>query len=411
MKPAHARPDTRAPCVLACSVHCVPARSSTPARPLRLPRMIDVRAARADPDTWRAALARKGAAEIFDEFLQADEAWRAANTRVDELRAARKPAGKGKPSPEEIERLNALKEELKAAEAALEKEAMKRDQLLTRIPILPTRQRQTASRMRTPSRCAARATRRSSASSARDHLELGAIDMERGAKVSGSPLRLPSSATWRLPSSALLPASPSTGWRRTGFTPVLPPVLVRRDGHVRHRVPRRTDEVNIYRLERRRPLPRSGTSEVALAALPHGRGARRVLACPTATPGTRRASAGRRARPARTRAGMFRVHQFDKVEMFVVLPARGVGATSTSGCWPCEEELVKELEAAVPGRRTSPPATSARRRDQEVRLRGVAADPGALPGDHLDVQLHRVPGAAARASATARRAGSSPCTR
>ena len=35
--------------------------------------MIDVRAARADPETWRAALARKGAAEIFDEFLQADD--------------------------------------------------------------------------------------------------------------------------------------------------------------------------------------------------------------------------------------------------------------------------------------------------------------------------------------------------
>ena len=47
--------------------------------------MIDVRAARADPDTWRAALARKGAAEAFDEFLRADESWRGANTRVDEL--------------------------------------------------------------------------------------------------------------------------------------------------------------------------------------------------------------------------------------------------------------------------------------------------------------------------------------
>jgi seryl-tRNA synthetase len=99
--------------------------------------MIDVRAARADPDTWRAALARKGAAEIFDEFLQSDEAWRAANTRVDELRAARKPAGKGKPSPEEIERLNGLKEELKAAEAALEGEAAKREELLSRIPNPP----------------------------------------------------------------------------------------------------------------------------------------------------------------------------------------------------------------------------------------------------------------------------------
>ena len=99
--------------------------------------MIDIRAARADPDTWRAALARKGAAEIFDEFLQADEAWRAANTRVDELRAARKPAGKGKPSEEEIQRLNALKEELKGAEADLEEAAAKRDELLTNIPNPP----------------------------------------------------------------------------------------------------------------------------------------------------------------------------------------------------------------------------------------------------------------------------------
>jgi len=99
--------------------------------------MIDVRAARADPDSWRAALARKGAAEVFDEFLAADEAWRAANTRVDELRAARRPAGKGKPSPEEIERLNALKEELKVAERALEEAAAARDELLVRIPNPP----------------------------------------------------------------------------------------------------------------------------------------------------------------------------------------------------------------------------------------------------------------------------------
>ena len=99
--------------------------------------MIDVRAARADPDTWRAALARKGAAEVFDEFLAADERWRAVNTRVDELRAARKPAGKGKPEPDEIARLNRLKEELKQAESELEEAAAARDELLTRIPNPP----------------------------------------------------------------------------------------------------------------------------------------------------------------------------------------------------------------------------------------------------------------------------------
>ena len=39
--------------------------------------MIDLRAARADPDRFRAALARKGAAERFDALLAADERWRA----------------------------------------------------------------------------------------------------------------------------------------------------------------------------------------------------------------------------------------------------------------------------------------------------------------------------------------------
>ena len=40
--------------------------------------MIDLKAARAEPDDWRAALARKGAAEAFDALLAADERWRAA---------------------------------------------------------------------------------------------------------------------------------------------------------------------------------------------------------------------------------------------------------------------------------------------------------------------------------------------
>ena len=37
--------------------------------------MIDLKAARNDPDAHRAALARKGAAEAFDTLLEADERW------------------------------------------------------------------------------------------------------------------------------------------------------------------------------------------------------------------------------------------------------------------------------------------------------------------------------------------------
>ena len=39
--------------------------------------MIDLKAARNDPDAARAALARRGAGDAFDELLRADEEWRA----------------------------------------------------------------------------------------------------------------------------------------------------------------------------------------------------------------------------------------------------------------------------------------------------------------------------------------------
>ena len=59
--------------------------------------MIDLKAARAEPDAWRAALARKGAAEAFDALLAADERWRLLVPRVDDLRSRTKL--KGKPTP------------------------------------------------------------------------------------------------------------------------------------------------------------------------------------------------------------------------------------------------------------------------------------------------------------------------
>ena len=56
--------------------------------------MIDLRAARANPDVYRAALARRGAAEAFEALLTADERWRALVPQVETLRAAQKLDGK-----------------------------------------------------------------------------------------------------------------------------------------------------------------------------------------------------------------------------------------------------------------------------------------------------------------------------
>ena len=60
--------------------------------------MIDLKAARNDPDAYRAALERKGAGEAFDAVLAADERWRALVPAIDELRGrggAGRPAGAG----------------------------------------------------------------------------------------------------------------------------------------------------------------------------------------------------------------------------------------------------------------------------------------------------------------------------
>ena len=97
--------------------------------------MIDLRAARNDPDDFRRRLARKGAAEAFDQLLLADERWRSLVPRVDELRARTKL--KGKPTPEQLEELRGVKEELQRAEQELAEAEQSRDELALRVPNPP----------------------------------------------------------------------------------------------------------------------------------------------------------------------------------------------------------------------------------------------------------------------------------
>jgi seryl-tRNA synthetase len=65
--------------------------------------VIDLRPARADPEAFRAAVARKGAGEAFDRLLEADARWRELVPQVDELRGRQKI--QGKPTPEQVEEL------------------------------------------------------------------------------------------------------------------------------------------------------------------------------------------------------------------------------------------------------------------------------------------------------------------
>ena len=299
--------------------------------------MIDIRAARADPETWRAALARKGMADEFDALLEADRAWREVNTRVDDLRARRKPAGGGKPSPAELEELNRVKTELKEAEEELAAADERRRALLDVIPNPPDSSAPDGFTEEDAVEVRRVGEPREFGFEPRDHLELGRIDMERGSKVSGSRFAyrvgdeaLTELALYRFALDRLV---------GKGFTPVLPPVLVREEAmYGTGFLP--TDEVNIYRIERD-DLYLTGTSEVALAAFHMGEELD-APSLPLHYAGFStcfRREAGAAGKDTR---GMFRVHQFDKVEMFVFcLPESS--PEEHEYLLSVEEELVAEL--------------------------------------------------------------------
>ena len=297
--------------------------------------MIDIRAARADPDTWRAALARKGAAELFDELLETDRARRALLPRIEELRGQQKL--KGKPTPEQLEELKRVKAELQELESELERVEARFQELLAVVPNPPDATAPDGTTDEDAVEIRRVGEPPELGFEPKDHLELGDIDMERATKVSGARF------AYRLGATALTELAlyrfALDRLTAKGFTAVLPPVLVlERAMYGTGFLP--TDEVNIYRIERD-DLYLTGTSEVALAAmhmdekLDAGDLPIRYAGYSTCF----RREAGAAGKDTR---GMFRVHQFDKVEMFVFCLPESSG-DEHEHLLAVEEELVQEL--------------------------------------------------------------------
>jgi seryl-tRNA synthetase len=278
--------------------------------------VIDLKAARQEPDRYRAALARRGAAQDFDALLAADARWREHTERAEILRAAQKKASRGKPGPDELAELRKLAAEHEAASEEQAQAARERDELLARIPNLPDPT--AADGMDEDDAQLVRAWGEPPAFSfePRDHLELGSprgwVDMARGARLSGSrfayrigDVALAEMALYRFVIDKLA---------GQGFLPVLPPVLVgERAMYGTGFLP--TEESNLYRLERD-DLYLTGTSEVALAGI-HMDERLEEDQLPALYAGFTtnfRREAGAAGKDTK---GMFRVHQFDKVEMYV----------------------------------------------------------------------------------------------
>ncbi len=296
--------------------------------------MIDARAARHDPGDYRRRLARKGAADAFDAWLAADERWRALVPRVDELRAQTKL--KGKPTPEQLEQLRGVKEELQRVEQELVEAEAQRSDLGLRIPNPPADDVPDGAteddavelrRVGEPPQLAV----------PKEHLELGRFDMERAARMSGARFGYWIGDTGRLALALYNYALDRLAAK--GLVTVLPPVLVRAEALIgTGAFP--SDEANVYELEAD-GLYLAGTAEIPVASLHAGE----ILA-PEELPlryvafsPCFRREAGAAGRDTR---GMIRVHQFNKVEQFALtLPE--ASADEHEFLLANTEELVRDL--------------------------------------------------------------------
>ncbi|MEJ7789150.1 MAG: serine--tRNA ligase [Thermoleophilaceae bacterium] len=304
--------------------------------------MLDLKALRDDPDGARAALARRGggASQALDQVLELDARRRALLPELEERRAAKNAASKrigelqreGGDTSAAIAEVKEASGREKELDAELSGVQGALDAALLAIPNPPD---ESAAGEDTVLREVGEP-----GASGRDHLELleGLIDLEAGARVAGSrfaylkgPLVMLELALvrWALETLA-----------EKGFEAVLPPVLVREEA-LRGTGFLPDTEQQIYRLPED-DLYLAGTSEVPLASLHAGQ----ILTeeeLPVRYAGFSpcfRREAGAAGRDTR---GIFRVHQFDKVEMFAFVAAER-SLEEHERLLAIEEELMQALE-------------------------------------------------------------------
>jgi seryl-tRNA synthetase len=276
--------------------------------------MLDLRQIREDPRPAREALARRGIdPAVLDEALELDERRRALLPELEELRARKNQASKrigelqrsGEDASEAIAETRGLSEREKELEEELRDVEERRTAVLLSLPNLPD---PTAAPEDEVIRAIGEAGR-----SGRSHVELlgDDLDTERAARVSGSRFVYLKGALVRL-ELALVQWALSLLEER-GFTPVIPPVLVREHALVGTGFLPDTEQ-QIYTVPDDE-LYLVGTSEVPLASL-HAReilGGRELPRRYAGFSSCFRREAGAAGKDTQ---GLFRVHQFDKVEMF-----------------------------------------------------------------------------------------------
>jgi seryl-tRNA synthetase len=302
--------------------------------------MLDLRAIARDPAPVRAALARRrdGSEERLDAALELRARLNALRPELEEAQARRNAGAKaigdakrtGEDASEAIAEMQAVSARVKELEPEVARIEAELAEVNASLPNPPDR---SAAEADTPIR-----EWGSGAPSGRDHLELAGamIDMEAGSKVAGSRFAY-------LKGDLVFLELALVRWvlellRGHGFEPVIPPVLVKEEALFGTGFLPDTEQ-QIYRLADD-PLYLTGTSEVPLASLHAGEIMDEVPRRYAGFSPCFRREAGAAGRDTR---GIFRVHQFDKVEMFSFVEP-GDAAAEHERLLAIEEEILQGLE-------------------------------------------------------------------
>jgi len=286
--------------------------------------VLDLRFIRREPDAVRAAAAKKHVEVDVDAILRLDEELRARGQRIDELRAEQNRSGKqmAAASPEERKdlkgRLTELKRELSELEELDKGQRSELDRLLLTVPNIPAPEVPDGKDDSDNVELGRVGEPRSFDFEPRDHVDLasaqGWLDIEAAARLSGSrnyvlkgDLALLEYAVMRWALDVMV---------AKGFTPLSVPTLVRTEvmegtGYF----PGGEDQA--YRCDERDDLWLVGTSEVPVTALHQGEildSANLPLRYVALSTCYRR-EAGTYGKDTR---GLYRVHQFQKVEQVVI---------------------------------------------------------------------------------------------
>ncbi|MEX1092146.1 MAG: serine--tRNA ligase [Acidimicrobiia bacterium] len=307
--------------------------------------MIDPRLLREDPDLIRDSLRRRGSELDLDTLIALDEAVRGARQQAESLRAEQKEAGReiasleGEAKESAIAAVAELAGKVKEESARVEDLAAELEQRLLEVPNLVSSD--AADGFTDVDNLEIRRVGEPAGLGA-DHATLGEalgiIDTVRGAKVSGSRFGYLKGQGAMLEFSLVRWAMDHLV--EAGFTPMVPPVLVRE--HALEGTgffPEAREQV--YEIPKDE-LFLVGTSEVPMAAY-HGDEILEAEELPIRYAGFSTCFRREAGTYGKDTAGIFRVHQFDKVEMFVFIDPEE-SASEHERLLEVEEQLVRELD-------------------------------------------------------------------